>query len=186
MEAFGRMHHEDSPDTEVLLQRASQGDRAAVDELLRRHRRRLRHMVAVRIDPRLKAHVDPSDVVQDTLLEAARKLPEFLQNRPLPYYPWLRQLAWQRLYDLYLRHIQTQARSVTREAQLEMELSDESLMHLAKHVVATGTTPSGGDAARRTATVRSPGPRPIERQRSRGPDPAPTSSNSTPRKSPRF
>ena len=82
----------DSPDTDALLQKASHGDEAAVEELLRRHRRRLRHMVAVRMDEHLKTRVDPSDVVQDTLLEAARLLPDYLRNRPLPYYPWLRSL----------------------------------------------------------------------------------------------
>jgi RNA polymerase sigma-70 factor, ECF subfamily len=129
-------------DTEMLLERASHGDPGAVDELLQRHRQRLRQMVAVRIDPRLKARVDPSDVVQDALLEAARMLPEYLRHRPLPYYPWLRQIAWQRLYDLHVRHVQTQGRSVTREAHLDMELSDDSLMHLAKQLVASNTSPS--------------------------------------------
>ena len=99
-------------------------------------------MVAVRIDPRLKARVDPSDVVQDALLEAARELPDYLRHRPIPYYPWLRQLAWQRLYDLHVRHVETKGRSVMREAHLEMELSDESLMHLAKHLAASATSPS--------------------------------------------
>jgi RNA polymerase sigma-70 factor (ECF subfamily) len=129
-------------DEDALLDRATGGDQDAFDELLQRHRPRLRHMVAVRIDPRLKGRIDPSDVVQDVLLEAARMLPDYLRRRPLPYYPWLRQLAWQRLYDLHVRHIRTQGRSITREARLEMELSDESIMHLAQHLVASGTTPS--------------------------------------------
>lgn len=136
------MTHPDSPDTEILLQRAARGDRMAVEELLRRHRRRLRQMVALRLDSRLKTRIDPSDVVQDALLEASRRLPDYLRDRPLPYYPWLRQIAWQRLYDLHVLHVETQERSVTREAHLQMELSDESLMHLAKRLVFSGSGPT--------------------------------------------
>ena len=54
-------------DTEQLLRRAGQGDIAARDQLLARHRPRLRQAVAVRLDRRLAPRVDPSDVVQETL-----------------------------------------------------------------------------------------------------------------------
>jgi hypothetical protein len=42
-------------DTGHLLKRAAAGDIRARDDLLRRHRSRLRRMVAVRADPRLAA-----------------------------------------------------------------------------------------------------------------------------------
>jgi RNA polymerase sigma-70 factor (ECF subfamily) len=99
-------------------------------------------MVAVRLDPRLNSRVDPSDVVQDVLLEASRTFDGFLRDRPLPFYPWLRQLAWQRLYDLHVRHVRSQKRSTTREAASGTGLSDESVMELARQVVASGTSPS--------------------------------------------
>src|ERR1700757_2715447 len=84
-------------------------------ELLDRHRDRLRRMVAVRLDPRLAAGVDPSDVVQEALAKADAKLDRYLRERPLPFYPWLRQLAQERLIDLHRRHVQARRRSVTRE-----------------------------------------------------------------------
>src|SRR5438552_6470684 len=95
--------HED--DTEQLLQRASTGDQAAREALLVRYRHRLRQMIAVRMDRRLTARIDPSDVVQEALTEACFKLPAYLAERPLPVYPWLRQLAWERLIDLHRRHL---------------------------------------------------------------------------------
>ena len=76
-----------------LLHRAGDGDPAARDQLLQRHRPRLRRLVMLRLDRRLMARVDPSDVVQETLAEAARKLPAYVRLRPLPFYPWMRQLA---------------------------------------------------------------------------------------------
>ena len=73
-------------DTEQLLQQAARGDAAARGQLLQRHRQRLKRMVAVRADPRLAARVDPSDVVQEALAEAARRLDGYLHERPLPFY----------------------------------------------------------------------------------------------------
>ncbi len=129
-------------ETDELLTRAAQGDQRAVEQLLARFRSRLRQMVAVRMDPRLKSRIDPSDVVQDTLMTAARMLPEYLRARSLPYYPWLRQIAWQRLYNLHVHHVETAKRSVTREGVEAKMLSDASVLHLAEHVMATGTSPS--------------------------------------------
>jgi len=131
-----------SPETEELLERAARGDPQAIEQLLTRYRPRLRQMVAVRMDPRLKSRVDPSDVVQEALMDASRMLPQYLRDRPLPYYPWLRQVAWQRLYDLHVRHVQAKKRSVAREAVEAMMLSDASIVQLAERVVAAGTSPS--------------------------------------------
>lgn len=116
----------DHSHTDQLLRRAESGDRAALDRLLASHRRRLRQMVAVRMDRRLAARVDASDVVQEALAEAAARLPEYLDRRPAPFYVWLRQLAWQRLVDLSRRHIYAQRRSVEKEVACSMPLPDES------------------------------------------------------------
>jgi RNA polymerase sigma-70 factor (ECF subfamily) len=128
--------------TDRLLDRAAAGDRTAVNELLAGHRDRLRQMVAVRMDQRLAGRVDPSDVVQDAMAEASKRLPEYLKRRPLPFYPWLRQLAWNRLVDLYRFHIEAAKRAVGREAGFAAGLSDESVMALGGRLVASGTTPS--------------------------------------------
>ncbi len=130
------------PDTDELLRRADTGDASAVGPLLDRHRDRLRRMITVRIDPRLAARVDPSDVVQEAFAEASQKLPDYLRDRPLPFYPWLRQIAWQRLVRLHQRHIGAQKRTVNRECHAELALPDESVMQLANRLVASGTSPS--------------------------------------------
>jgi RNA polymerase sigma-70 factor (ECF subfamily) len=131
-----------SPDTDQLLEQASQGDDQARQQLLIRHRARLRRMVAVRLDRRLAARVDPSDVVQETLAEAARNLADYLRERPIPFYPWLRRLAWERLVKLHRRHILTRKRSVTSEEAGALGLPDESALELANRVAASGSSPS--------------------------------------------
>ena len=101
--------------TETLLRRAGEGDEAALGQLLESHRQRLRRMVTFRIDPRLSARLDASDVVQEALVEAAEKIVDYCQNRPLPFYPWLRQIAWQRLVHQHEHHLWTAKRSVSQE-----------------------------------------------------------------------
>jgi RNA polymerase sigma-70 factor (ECF subfamily) len=82
-------------------------------------------------------------VVQEALADAARKLPEYLRDRPLPFYPWLRQLALERLIELHRRHIQAQKRSVRREEVQSLPLTDESTLELAHRLLAGDPTPMG-------------------------------------------
>jgi RNA polymerase sigma-70 factor (ECF subfamily) len=130
------------PDTAELLRRVEQGDPTARDALLAPHRDRLRRMVALRLDPRLQARVDPSDVVQDTLAEAAAKLNDYARRRPLPFYPWLRRLAWEQLVRLHRRHVLARRRSVSREELPPTPLPDASAWELASRLAARGSSPS--------------------------------------------
>src|SRR4051794_31644113 len=48
--------------------------------VLARHRDRLRRLAAFRLDRRLWGRIDPSDVVQEALLDASRRLAEYVAN----------------------------------------------------------------------------------------------------------
>jgi RNA polymerase sigma-70 factor (ECF subfamily) len=128
-------------DTDWLLEQAGEGDGDARDRLMERHRTRLRQMVSVRLDPRMTARVDPSDVVQEALTAACARLDDYLQERPLPFYPWLRQFAWDALLQLHRRHVAAERRSVTREEAWQPGLSSESVLRLSHRLLATGTSP---------------------------------------------
>src|SRR5262245_46860840 len=88
-----------------LLERAKAGDGGAIGILMARHRDRLKRMVELRMDPRLRARLDPSDVVQEGAIEVARRLPEFLRDRSLPFFVWLRLVVGERLVVLHRRHL---------------------------------------------------------------------------------
>jgi len=128
------------PDTDQLIEQAARGDAAARQALLVRHRDRLRRMVAIRLDPRVLTRADPSDVVQEALAAAAGELSEYLRERPIPFYPWLRRLAWERLVKLHRRHIGTAKRTVARE--VVPALPDGSVDTLARLALANNTSPS--------------------------------------------
>src|SRR6476620_7850536 len=103
------------PDTLQLLDQVRQGQDGAVDQLLARHREPLRRMIDLRIDPAIAQRLDASDVVQDVLLEASRRLKDFLANPTMPFHLWLRHIAKDHVIDAHRRHHQAKKRGVNRE-----------------------------------------------------------------------
>lgn len=104
-------------ETIELLNGAQQGDRDAVDRLLDRHRDSLNRMVRCRLNQGVARRVDASDVVQDALITASRRLAEYLQSPSMPFHAWLRQLARDRLADVYRRELAAK-RDVAREQNM--------------------------------------------------------------------
>src|SRR4051812_26732201 len=106
----------DQEKTVELLAGARQGDSDAVNRLMDRHRDSLHRMVRCRLNQGVARRVDASDVVQDALLTASRRLAEYLQSPKIPFHAWLRQLARDRLADVYRREL-ADKRNVAREQQ---------------------------------------------------------------------
>jgi RNA polymerase sigma-70 factor (ECF subfamily) len=130
-------------ETSQLIEQAIRGDQRALGELLGRHRERLRRMVALRLDRRLQGRVDPSDVIQEACLDAARRLPEYRHNPAMPFFLWLRFLAGQRLVDEHRRHLGAAARDAGREISLYRgALPETTTAALAAHLLGRLTTPS--------------------------------------------
>jgi RNA polymerase sigma-70 factor (ECF subfamily) len=90
------------------------------------------------MDRRLASRVDPSDVVQEALADADRDLSAYLRDRPLPFYPWLRGVAWRRLVQQYRHHVVARRRSVNREEPNEPTPDDASAHFLAAAFLAAG------------------------------------------------
>jgi RNA polymerase sigma-70 factor, ECF subfamily len=128
-------------DTQDLIDRAGRGDEDARHRLLEQYRDYLRRMVTVRLDRRLAPRIDASDVVQEALVEADRRLDGYLREQPVPFYAWLRQIAGDRIIDAHRLHVASQKRSVTRE-DAGYELPDESSFALARCLFADDTSPS--------------------------------------------
>jgi RNA polymerase sigma-70 factor (ECF subfamily) len=90
--------------TAELLANIKEGEPRAVDALLDRHRDALRRMIAMRLDQRLAQRVDVSDIVQDVLIEANRRLIEYVNAPSIPFHLWIRQIAKDRIIDAHRRH----------------------------------------------------------------------------------
>ena len=107
---------DDPSDPRELLEHARQGEPAAFAELFARHREQVRRAVALRLDRRLAARVDVSDVLQDTYLEASRRLADYLARPALPFGLWLRWLTREQVLTAHRRHLLADRRAVGREA----------------------------------------------------------------------
>ncbi|MGI9516877.1 MAG: sigma-70 family RNA polymerase sigma factor [Pirellulaceae bacterium] len=139
-----RLTQEETPhngDTDRLVVLARGGDKSAERQLLTRHRDRLKRMIAVFLDPRVAPRVDPSDVLQETLVAAARRLPDYTDDKPGGFYPWLRQIAKDRIIDVHRKHIRAEKRSVVREINAGSFVSDASASKLADRLVTSATSP---------------------------------------------
>jgi RNA polymerase sigma-70 factor, ECF subfamily len=130
-------------ETTALIEQAVRGDQRALSKLLGRHRERLRRMVALRLERRLQGRVDPSDIIQEAYLDAARRLPEYHQKPALSFFLWLRMLAGQRMVDEHRKHLGAAARDAGREVSLYRgALPETTSAALAAHLLGRLTTPS--------------------------------------------
>ncbi len=128
-------------ETEELRRRAGNGDDGAVRRLFERPRDRLRRVVAARLDRRVAARLDPSDVVQEALGEASEKLAGFLRKRPVPFHSWLRRLTLHRLNWTHRFHLGSRKRSAARDVSLEAGRSNDASAATLR-LPGSGTSPS--------------------------------------------
>ena len=133
--------HETGWQADDWAERAANGDEIARQRLLDHYRPYLRRMVVKQLDKRLKARVDPSDIVQETMIDADRKLARFLQEPSVPVLVWLRKLAFERVIDTHRRHLGSQCRTVIREHR-EAEFLGGSVPELMQLIATGRTSPS--------------------------------------------
>lgn len=135
--------HEDSAELDGLLRAAAAGNEADWGALLTRYHDRLRRMVVLRLDPRLQGRVDASDVLQEAYLEGFTQLADYLRERKLPFFLWLRYLTGHKLGRVHRRYLGTQARDAGREVSLYRgALPEASSAALAAQLVGHETRPS--------------------------------------------
>ncbi len=137
--------------TEHLLAGAREGDAAAVNRLLDRHRDAVHRMVRMRLDQGIQRRVDVSDVVQDVLVEANRRLQDYLQNPAMPFHLWIRQIAKDRVIDAHRRHRGSAKRSVDREQHIAPQGEERSSLLLAGQLCDPQLTPAAAATQRELA-----------------------------------
>jgi RNA polymerase sigma-70 factor (ECF subfamily) len=115
---------------------------AAADGDLEGFRDYLRLLARAGLDPRLQAKLDPSDVVQQTLLEAYKDLATFRGQGPEALRAWLRQVLARNLANA-LRDFRRTRRDVAREQALDA-LVAESSARVEAWLAADDSSPSAG------------------------------------------
>lgn len=135
-----------------LLARARLGDAQALGALLEFYRSYLRLLARLSIDHRLRGKADPSDVVQETFLQAHRAFPQFRGTSEGELIAWLRQILGSRVAKLVRRYQLTQSRDVRLERSLSADL-DQSSRALVDGLIAPQSTASQHAARREQAVL---------------------------------
>lgn len=94
------------------------GDTSQWGELFEESRNRLQRIVAASIDSRVQGRIDASDVLQETLIEASRRIEEYTAAPTVSFFVWLRFLAKQQLAMAHRRHLNVKARDARRDLPL--------------------------------------------------------------------
>jgi RNA polymerase sigma-70 factor (ECF subfamily) len=130
-------------DVTHLINRLRAGDREALAELFHGYRERLRRMVELRMDARLRTRLDASDVLQEAYLDLARDLDAYRADPKLQPLLWMRLHVGRRLTMLHRRHLGAQLRDAGLEISLYREaLPQASSAALASMLLGRHTSPT--------------------------------------------
>ena len=141
---------EDSP-PEQLIQRARSGGAAELNRLLGLYRNYLRLLAQTQFDAQLRIRIDPSDLVQETLMEAFRDFGAFGGNSEPELAAWLRRILVRNATDQAKRH-QAQKRDVRRETSLEAAF-DRSSLNVQQALAGNFASPSAAAQHREQAVI---------------------------------
>ena len=138
--------------TQNLLARRKDGDQTAWNALLQRHRSAVQRLVNMRLDNRIRQRVGVSDVVQDVMIEANRRIDRYLKDPGIDFHLWLRQIAKDRIIDAHRRHRATAKRSVDRELRLVQGGVNQSTINLGNQLRDNDLTPAAQATRREMAS----------------------------------
>ncbi len=126
-----------------LTTKMREGSKDALATIFSKYRERLRRIIQFRIDHRIAARVSDSDILQDTYIAAAKRLPHFSQQTEMSAFLWLRLLVKQQLVDIHRQHLKAEKRDARKEISLQpYQASAQTSMALAVQLAGSITAAS--------------------------------------------
>lgn len=121
----------------ILLQEAKRGGATQRGKLLSLYSNYLKALAQAQLDRRIRRRVSPSDLVQETLLEAHRDFSDFRGMTNAEFVGWLRRILVHNLIRVTEKHLQTDKRDVRREVYIHrLHQSVEQSNSRFEHVLA--------------------------------------------------
>ena len=97
------------------LRRLRAGGTAALARLIESHRTTLLKVIENRLDHRIWKRIDSADILQETFVDASRRLPRYLEAPAVSPMVWLKTLLWDRVLVTHRQHFAIEKRDVRRE-----------------------------------------------------------------------
>jgi RNA polymerase sigma-70 factor, ECF subfamily len=130
-----------APPVKECLAACRNGQSEPLSQLFKYFQPWLRLLARVQVETQFRGKFDPSDVVQQTMLEAVRAFPQFRGTTEPELAAWLRQILAHALAHEIRRYRGTQKRDLQREVPLDQQLTHAS-QRLGDILAAPGTSPS--------------------------------------------
>jgi RNA polymerase sigma-70 factor (ECF subfamily) len=139
------MNSNASTNTDVLLSQALAGSGECFGRLLHVYRNYLKLLVVTQLERKLAARVSPSDVVQETFLEANRDFSNFRGTSSAEFGAWLRRILVNNLHRVVEQHVLARKRDVRREVSMEALANnlEQSTARIDSILPDPGSSPSG-------------------------------------------
>lgn len=144
------------PDPERLMADARLGKSERLGELLELYRNYLRLLARTQIDLHLQGRVNPSDLVQETFLEAYRDFGQFRGKTEKEWLAWLRRILVHNLARLVEQQVKALKRNARREVSLQrvdVALLDETSARFDAALVSPQNSPSEQAQRREEAAI---------------------------------
>ncbi len=124
------MEKEKPSEMVILLNQARSGDQESKDRLFELCRNYVSIIARAQIGTWLQAKVDPSDLVQQTLLDAHRGIHNFRGASEGEWLAWLRQILNNNTTDYIRKYRGTEKRQINREVSIEQTTSGGSVRRI--------------------------------------------------------
>lgn len=98
-----------------LLRGAKEGDTESLGRLLETYQNYLKLLARAQLDDKVRGRISPSDVVQETMLEAHCDFAKFRGESDGEFFAWLRKILVNNMARAVERHVLTAKRDVRRE-----------------------------------------------------------------------
>ena len=130
--------------SELMLSQALAGSRESFGRLLHRYRNYLKLLAVAQLDRKLHRRISPSDVVQETFLDANRDFEKFQGKSNGEFCAWLRKILVNNIHRVIEQHVLTEKRTVRKEVSLEAlaRSLEQSTIRLEALLPDPGTSPT--------------------------------------------
>ncbi len=139
----------------ALLQEARQGESDSLGHLLELYRNYLTILATTQLGHYLRRRMNPSDLVQETMLAAHRDFAAFRGTTEREFLAWIRQILISCLQHAFETHVKAKMRDVRCEVSIERVSAalDHSALGLASVLADRGPSPSYSMRQRERAVV---------------------------------